>query len=101
MTLLDAYSSLSESVTWGARTSIDQYGDPTYTDTTISAIWFIEEKRIVTPEKEEIQQLATILTTSAVSKNDAITRSGITYLVIAVDAPKNFDGEQFRTVRLG
>ena len=101
MSLIDAYSGLMESVTWRARTSIDAYGDPTYTDTTISVIWFTEEKRIVTPEKEEIQQLAYIMTKSAVSKSDAITKGGITYNVVAVDAPKNFEGEQFRTVRLG
>ena len=101
MSLLDAYAGLMEFVTWKARSSIDQYGDPTYTDSTIYIIWFTEEKMIRTSEKEELQQLAYILTKSAVSKGDAITRCGITYPVIAIDAPKNFEGEQFRTVRLG
>ena len=101
MSLLDAYSGLMESVTWRARSSIDQYGDPTYTDSLIDAIWFTEEKMIRTPEKEELQQLALIMTKSAVAKGDAITRGGVTYPVIAIDAPKNFEGEQFRTVRLG
>ena len=101
MSLLDAYSGMMESVTWRARSSIDQYGDPTYSDSTISIIWFTEEKLIRTAEKEELQQLAFIMTTSAVQKGDAITKGGITYPVIYVDAPKNFEGEQFRTVRLG
>lgn len=101
MSLLNAYAGLMESVTWRARASIDQYGDPTYTDSTISAIWFTEEKLIRTAEKEELQQLAVVLTKSAVAKGDAITRGGITYPVIAIDAPKNFEGEQYRTVRLG
>jgi hypothetical protein len=101
MSLLDAYAGLMESMTWRARTSIDQYGDPSYTDSTISAIWFTDEKMIRTAEKEELQQLAVIMTKSAVSKGDAITRGGITYPVIAIGAPKNFEGEQFRTVRLG
>ena len=101
MSLLDAYAGLMESVAWRSRTSIDQYGDPTYTDSLIDAIWFTEEKMIRTPEKEELQQLALIMTKSAVAKGDAITRGGVTYPVIAIDAPKNFEGEQFRTVRLG
>jgi len=101
MSLLDAYSGLMESVTWRSRSSIDQYGDPTYTDTTISAIWFTEEKMVRTAEKEELQQLAFVLTTSAVSKGDAIIKGGITYPVIMIDALKNFDDEQLRTVRLG
>ena len=101
MSLLDAYSGMMESVTWRSRVSVDNYGDPTYTDSTISVIWFTEEKMIRTAEKEELQQLAMIMTTSAVAKEDAITKEGITYPVISVEGGKNQDGEQFRTVRLG
>ena len=98
--LLDAYAGLMESVTWRSRVSVDNYGDPTYTDSTISVIWFTEEKLIRTAEKEELQQLAMIMTTSAVQKGDAITKDGITYPVISIEGGKNQDGEQFRTVRL-
>ena len=101
MSLLDAYSGMMESVTWRSRVSVDNYGDPTYTDSTISVIWFIEEKMVRTAEKEELQQLAMIMTTSAVQKGDAITKDGITYPVISIECGKNQDGEQFRTVRLG
>ena len=101
MSLLDAYSGMMESVTWRSRVSVDNYGDPTYTDSTTSVIWFTEEKLVRTAEKEELQQLAMIMTTSAVQKGDAITKDGITYPVISVEGGKNQDGEQFRIVRLG
>jgi len=101
MSLLDAYSGMMESVTWRSRVSVDNYGDPTYTDSTISVIWFTEEKLVRTAEKEELQQLAFIMTTSTVAKGDAITKDGITYPVISVEGGKNQDGEQFRIVRLG
>ncbi len=101
MSLLDAYSGMMESVTWRSRISVDNYGDPTYTDSTTSVIWFTEEKLVRTAEKEELQQLAMIMTTSAVQKGDAITKDGITYPVISVEGGKNQDGEQFRIVRLG
>lgn len=101
MSLLDAYSGMMESVTWRSRVSVDNYGDPTYTDSTISVIWFTEEKMIRTAEKEELQQLAMIMTTSAVARGDAITKDGITYPVVSVEGGKNQDGEQFRIVRLG
>ena len=101
MSLLDAYSGMMESVTWRSRVLVDNYGDPTYTDSTISVIWFTEEKLVRTAEKEELQQLAFIMTTSTVAKGDAITKDGITYPVISVEGGKNQDGEQFRIVRLG
>lgn len=101
MSLLDAYSGMMESVTWRSRVSVDNYGDPTYTDSTIFVLWFIEEKMVRTAEKEELQQLAYVMTTAAVAKGDAITKDGITYPVISIEAGKNQDGEQFRIVRLG
>ena len=55
MSLLDAYTGLMESVTWKQRTGIDQYGDPSYTDSTISVIWFDDEKLIRNAEDEEFR----------------------------------------------
>lgn len=102
MSLLDAYlPALGESVTWKSRTSIDQYGDPSYSDTTISVIWYDDEKMIRNAEGEEFQQVAYIQTTSLIQKGDAIVRGGYTWPVRGIQKTPTFEGEQFRICNLG
>jgi hypothetical protein len=99
--LLDAYSGLMESVTWKSRSSIDQYGDATFTDTIISVIWFDDVRMVRDTQGEELQQYATIQTTSAVLQGDSITRGGLTWPIIGIQKTPTFEGEQFRVAILG
>jgi hypothetical protein len=101
MSLLDAYAGLMESVTWRARSSIDQYGDPSYTDTTISVIWYDDQKLIRNEQGEELQQLAYIQTTSLVQQGDLIVRGGYSWPIIGIMRTPTFEGEQFRIANLG
>jgi len=42
MSLLDSYlAMLGESVTWKQKGAVDQYNEPTYTDSTITVIWWM------------------------------------------------------------
>lgn len=101
MSLLDAYAGLMESVTWKQRTSIDQYGDPSYTDSTISVIWYDDEKLIRNADGEEFLQMAFIQTTALVQKGDAIVRGGFTWPIKGIQKTPAWAGEQFRIGNLG
>ena len=99
--LLSAYTQLMESVTWRQRSSVDQYNDPTYVDSTIDVLWF-DDVRLIRNEKEEtLQQLAFIQTTALISQGDAIIRAGYTYPVVGIQKTPHWGGEQFRIGNLG
>lgn len=101
MSLLDAYlPALGESVTWRSRTGVDQYGDPSYSDSTISVIWF-DQKRVIHQEgREDVVCDAFCLTESDVLQGDAITRGGTTWPVLDVGTTPGFGGHQFHVVNM-
>lgn len=102
MSLLDVYAqNLGESVTLKHRSSVDQYNDPTFSTSTITVIWWDDERLLHAGTKEEVQQLAIIQTSSVIQKGDAITRNGVDYPVIEIQKGKNMDGDQFYTASLG
>jgi len=101
MSLLDAYAGLMESVSWKHRTGVDSYNDPTYSDSTVSVIWFDDVRMVQTAQGEEIQQLAFVQTKAAIEQGDAIVRDGIAWPIVGVQKVPTFDGEQFRIGSLG
>lgn len=94
-------SGLGETVTLKHRTSIDQYGDPTYSDSSITVIWF-DQKRVVHREgREDLVCDAFCLTEDAtVVENDAITRGGYTWPVLDVATTTGYLGMSLRVVNL-
>ena len=91
---------LSETVTWRSKSSIDQYGDPTYADTSISVIWF-DQKRVIHQEgREDVICDAYCLTDSAVLQGDAITRGGVVWPVADVAVTNGYFGQSLRVVNL-
>ena len=101
MSLLDAYADLMESVIWRSRTGVNEYNEPSYSDSTIQVIWYDDEKLIRNAEGEEFQQLAYIQTTALIQKGDAIVRDGYTWPVKGIQKTPTFEGEQFRIGNLG
>lgn len=101
MSLLDAYSGLMESVTWRSRTGVNEYNEPSYSDSTIQVIWYDDERLIRNAEGEEFQQLAYIQTTALIQKGDAIVRDGYTWPVKGIQKTPTWGGEQFRIGNLG
>lgn len=92
---------LGESVTWKARTGVDQYNDPTYSSTTITAIWFDDVRMIRTESGEVLEQFAYAFTTSAVNVGDAIVRGSYSWTVIGIQKTPHWQGEQYRVINLG
>lgn len=92
---------LGETVTLKHRASIDQYGDPTYSDSSISVIWF-DQKRILHREgREDIVSDAFCLTEDAtVVEGDALTRGGTTWPVLDVAITNGYLGMSLRVVNL-
>ncbi|MCK9569462.1 hypothetical protein M0R72_11030 [Candidatus Pacearchaeota archaeon] len=92
---------LGEIVALRHRSSIDQYGDPTYTDSSISVIWF-DQKRVVHREgREDVLCDAFCLTEDAtVQENDALTRGGTTWPVLDVATTTGYFGMSLRVVNL-
>lgn len=101
MTLLDAYSGLMESVTWRQRNGVNEYNEPTYSDSTIQVIWYDDERLVKTADGEEFQQLAYVQTTALIQRGDAIIRDGYTWPVKGIQKTPTFEGEQFRIGNLG
>jgi hypothetical protein len=102
MSLLDAYSGLAESVTWRHATDIDQYGDPTYTDTIISVIWFDQQRIRYAADNTELVCDAYCLVDPAYALvlGDAILRGGLTWPIASIEKTPGFSGTQFLDVSL-
>lgn len=92
---------LGESVTWRQRTGVNQYNEPAYSDSTITVIWYDDERMIRTAEGEQFQQLAYIQTKEAIQKGDAIVRDGYTWPIKGIQKTPHPNGEQFRIGNLG
>ena len=100
--LLTPYlNGLGESVTWKSRSSVDEYNQPIYVDSTIAVIWFDDQKYIRNSQGEDLMQLAYIQTKAAIEEGDQITRGGLTWPIIGVQKTPTFAGEQFRIGNLG
>lgn len=102
MSLLDVYlSGLGESVTWRAKGTPGDDGEPTYSSSTITVIWYDEIKQIKNEAGEDQLQTAFIQCTAQVQQDDIITRGGYSWPVLGTDKTPAFGGEQFRIARLG
>ena len=100
--LLDSYSTmLGESVTWKQKGAVNQYNEPTYTDSTITVIWFDDERRSRDAEGEEYLQVSYIQTTALIQAGDMITRGGYSWPIRGLQKTPHPNGEQFRVGNLG
>ncbi len=101
MSLLTSYlPGLGESVTWKSRSSVDQYGDPTFSNTSISVIWFDQKRRIRSGGHDDVICDAFCLTDSAVQQGDVLTRDGKDWPVLDVEVVKAFGGRSLRIVNM-
>jgi hypothetical protein len=92
---------LGETVTLRHVASIDQYGDPTYTDTSITVIWFDQKRVIHNDGREDVLCDAFCLTEDAtIVQGDALTRSGVTWPVLDVATTNGYLGMSLRVVNL-
>lgn len=98
MSLLAAYG--GEEVTWRKRGPSGEDGEPTYSSSTITVLWYDEIKQIGNETGEDLLQTAFIQCTAAVQQGDIITRGGYSWPVIGMDRTLIFR-EQFRIARLG
>lgn len=102
MSLLDAYTdSMGESVTWRHKIGVDENVDPIYSDSIITVLWYDEVKSFQTEVGRELQQVAYILTSNQVEKDDLITRGGYSWPVIGLGKDPCMGPEQMRKAYLG
>jgi hypothetical protein len=74
----------NQTVTKKAVSSIDEYGAPTYSSTSISARFEYSRKTVINREGHEVISEAVCYTTSSVSPDDMITYGGKDWTVISV-----------------
>lgn len=92
---------LGEIVTLRHKTGANQYNEPTYSDSSITVIWF-DQKRVLHQEgREDVICDAFCLTEDAtVQQGDALTRSGYTWPVLDVATTAGYFGMALRVVNL-
>ena len=92
---------LGETVTLRHKTGANEYNEPTYTDSSISVVWF-DQKRVIRREgREDVTCDAFCLTEDAtVAENDAITRGGYTWPVLDVATTTGYLGMSLRVVNM-
>jgi hypothetical protein len=90
---------LSETVTLRHKTGADQYGDPSFADSSIFVIWFDSKKVIRQNGKEDKICNAFLLTEdTTIAEGDAITRGGVTWSVGPVEVTNGYFGMSLRVV---
>jgi hypothetical protein len=102
MGLLDVYKdSMGESVIWRHKTGVDASVDPVYSDSKITVLWYDEVRPFSSEEGRQLQQIAFILTSSPIEKDDLITRGGFSWPVIGLGKDPSMGPEQMRKAYLG
>ena len=100
--ILDAYlNSMGESVIWRHKTGVDENVDPVYSDSIITVLWYDEVRSFQSEEGRQLQQIAYILTSNQVEKDDLITRGGFSWPVIGLGKDPSMGPEQVRKAYLG
>lgn len=89
---------LGETVTLRHKTGADQYGDPSYSDSSISVVW-LDSKRVIRQNGKEDKICNAYLLTedTTISEGDAITRGGVTWPVGPVEITNGY-GTSLRVV---
>ena len=92
---------LGETVTLRHKTGANEYNEPTYTDSSITVIWF-DQKRVVHQEgREDVTCDAFCLTEDAtVAEGDSITRGSYTWPVMDVATTTGYLGMSLRVVNM-
>lgn len=92
---------LGEIVALKHETSVNQYNEPTYAESSITVIWFDQKRTIHQEGREDVLCDAFCLTEDAtVQENDALTRGGITWPVLDVATTNGYFGMSLRVVNL-
>jgi len=87
---------LGVSITWQSVSSIDQYGDPTTTSSTITVIWF----DTATYRDGQKFSDAYFQCDSAIKEGDLITRNGVNWTVHKVEDTPALCGESLKVFYL-
>ena len=90
---------LGETVTLKHKTGANEYNEPTYTDSSITVVWFDSKKVIRQNGKEDKICNAFLLTEdTTIAEGDAITRSGVTWPVGPVEITNGYFGMSLTVV---
>ena len=91
---------LGEYITLRKVSSIDQYGDPTYIDSSVWVIWFDEMKKSWEDgHAKKICDAFCLTQDSTVTEGDALTRNGLTWPILDIATTEAY-GMIFRVVNL-
>jgi hypothetical protein len=102
MGLLDTYKdSMGEFVIWRHKTGVDANLDPVYSDSKITVLWYDEVRPFSSEEGRQLQQIAYILTSDPLERDDLITRGGYSWPVIGLGKDPSMGPEQMRKAYLG
>ena len=92
---------LGETVTLRHKTGSNEYNEPTFSDSSITVIWFDQKRAIHQEGREDVLCDAFCLTEDvAVQENDALTRGGLTWPVLDVSTTNGYLGMSLRVVNL-
>lgn len=87
---------LGESITWKSVSSIDQYGDPTTADSTITVIWF----DTATYRDGQKFSDAYFQADEAIKEGDLIIKGGVNWIVHKVEDTPALGGESLKVFYL-
>jgi len=92
---------LGETVTLRHKTGANEYNEPTYSDSSITVIWFDQKRTIHHEGREDVICDAFCLTEDAtVAEGDALTRSSFTWPVLDVATTNGYLGMSLRVVNM-
>lgn len=92
---------LGETVTLKHKSSVNEYNEPVYSDSSISVIWFDQKRTIHQEGREDVLCDAFCLTEDAtIAQGDAITRNGTTWPVLDVATTNGYLGMSLRVVNM-
>jgi hypothetical protein len=92
---------LGETVTLKHKTGANEYNEPTYSDSSITVIWFDQKRTIHQEGREDVICDAFCLTVDAtVAEGDALARSGFTWPVLDVATTNGYRGMSLRVVNM-
>ncbi len=90
---------LNQSATWKTVASVNEYNEPTFTNTTITCRMEYKRQMVRDAQGQEVVSEATLYTTSAVLPGDVITYSSRDWSVLTVADEAELDGSiLFRAV---
>ena len=92
---------LGETVTLRHKTGANEYNEPTFSDSSITVVWF-DSKRVIRQQDHEDKICNAYLLTedTTIAEGDAVTRGGVTWPVGPVETTSGY-GAYLKVVGMG